>query len=94
MYPTVVIVLVETQRSAADICGISPSNASRLAGPAASDHEARAATLRYPSFAVGPINNAMDNEAGSPPSRVLQTENVQEHGLEKAVLEVHLKESG
>ena len=47
MYPTIVIVLVETQRSMTDICEISSSGASGLAGPVASDHEAHAATLRH-----------------------------------------------
>ena len=73
MYPTIVIVLVETQRSMTDICEISLPNISRLAGPAASDHEARAENLRHPSFAVGPIYSAMDDEAESPPFRALQS---------------------
>jgi len=64
MYPTVVVVMVETQRSMADICEISPSNISRLAGPQVS--EPRAATLGPLSFAVGPIDSAMDNAAQSP----------------------------
>ena len=51
MYPTVVIVLVETQRSMTDICeGLS--NASRIAGPVPSDHEAHAETFPPPSRAV------------------------------------------
>ena len=70
MYPTVVIVLVETRRSMTDICDISVPNASRLAGPATS--EARAATLGHPSFSV--LNVTIDNEAGSPPLRALQNE--------------------
>jgi len=61
MYPTVVIILVETQRSMADVYDISPSNASKLGGPVAS--EARPATLGHFSFAVGPIHSMTDNEA-------------------------------
>ena len=61
MYPTVVMVLVDTQRSMMDVCEISPSNASKLAGTVAS--EARLATLGHLSFAVGPIHTMMDNEA-------------------------------
>ena len=84
MYPTVVMVLVETQRSMADICEISPSNASRLAGPVAS--EARPATLGHLSFAVGPVHSATDNEAESQRSRALQSQGGQEHG--EVILEV------
>ena len=94
MYPTIVIVLVETQRSVTDICEIGPSNASRLAGLVASDHEARAATLGHPSFAAGPANSAMDHEAGSLPSRALQSRDVKKCGLEKvSKLEVNFKDS-
>ena len=60
-YSIVVILLVETQRSMADVCDFSPSNASKLAGTVAS--EARLATLGHLSFAVGPIHTMMDNEA-------------------------------
>ena len=62
MYPTVVIVLVETQLPAVDACEINPSNASKLAGPVAS--EARRAILSL-SFAVGPGHTTTDNEAES-----------------------------
>ena len=48
IYPTVVIVLVESQRSMADICEISPSIANRIAGQATS--ETRQATLGHLSF--------------------------------------------
>ena len=70
MYPTIVIVLVETQCSMMDIHEISLLNASGLADLMAPDHGARVATLGRPSFAVGPITGT-DNEAGSPPSRVV-----------------------
>ena len=86
MYPTIVVVLVETQRSMTDICEIGPSNASKIAGSVAFDHEARAATLGHLSFAAaGPISSEMDNEAESPPSCELQGRGVQERGLEKAI---------
>ena len=85
MYPTVVIVLVETQRSMADICEIGPPNASQLAGPVAS--EARPATLGHLSFAVGPVHTT-DDEAESQRSCVLQSQGGQEHGLQDVILEV------
>jgi len=61
MYPTVVILLVETQRSMTDICEISPSNASKLAASS----EARPATSGHLSFAVGPVDITTDDEAES-----------------------------
>ena len=93
MYPTIVyivpsIVLAKTRRSTTDIYELGLSNASRHAGPVVSDHDARAATSGHPSFAVGPIDSAMDNETESPPSRALQTEDVRERGLKKIILEV------
>ena len=63
MYPTIVVVLVETQRSMVDICEIVPSNASKIAPAVASDHEAHPATLTRPTFAVEPINSAMSDQA-------------------------------
>jgi len=88
MYPTVVIILVETQRSMTDMCEISPSNASKLAGSMAS--EARPATLGHLSFAVGPIYSATDydNGAESRRSPTLQSQGGQEHDLEEVILEV------
>ena len=71
MYPTIVVVLVETRRSMVDICEIGLSNTSRTVGAVASDHEAHPATLSSLSFAIGPINSAMDKEAEFPPSREL-----------------------
>ena len=85
MYPTVVILLVETQRLMADVCEINPSNASKFAGPVGS--EARPATLGHLSFAVEPVHGAMDSKAGSQRSRALQSQGRHEHGLE-AILEV------
>ena len=63
MYPTVVILLVETQCFMADVCEISPSNASKVAGPVGS--EAHPATLGHLSFAVEPVHGTMDSKAGS-----------------------------
>ena len=91
MYPTIVIVLVETQCSMTDIC-VGLSNASRLAGPVPS--EFHAATLGHPPIPVGAVNSAVYNEADPPPSRLLQSRDVQERGLEKVVLKAHLKEGG
>ena len=63
MYPTVVIVLVETQRSMADFCEIGPSYTSRLPGPGAS--EPRLATIGSLSFAAASFLTTTDNEAES-----------------------------
>ena len=49
MYPTVVIVLVETCRSMTDLCEISPSNTSNPAGHSA----------------AGPVHTTTDNESGA-----------------------------
>jgi len=85
MYPAVVIVLVETQRSITDVCEISPSNASKFPGPLAS--EARHATLGHLSFAVGPIDTTVDNESEYQRSRMLQSQGGHEYGLEEAIPE-------
>ena len=85
MYPTVVILLVETQRSMTDVWEISPSIAGRLAGPALP--EAPPATFRHLSFTVEPVQSMTDNEAVSQRSRVVQSQSGQEHGLE-VILEV------
>ena len=92
MYPTVVILLVETQRSMTDICEISPSNASKLAAPVAS--EARPATLGHFSFVVGPVHPTTSGEAESQLSRGLQSQGGQEHGLEEITLEVKESQVG
>ena len=86
MYPTVVVVLVETQRSMTDVCEISASNASTVAGPMAS--EARPATSEHLSFAVGPVHSTTDNEAESQRSRALQSKGGQEYHLDEVILEV------
>ena len=83
MYPTVVIVLVEKQRSMTDICEVSSSNASNSACPIAS--EARAATLGHLSFAVGSTCSTMDSESESRSPRVSQS---QDRLLEKVILEI------
>ena len=92
MYPTVVILLVETQRSMTDICEIGPSNPSKLAGPVGS--EARHATFGHLSFAVRTVHlSMMDNEAESQHSRALQSQDGQEDDLEEDILEVKAEES-
>ena len=80
MYPTLVILLVETQRSMPEICEISPSNTRKLAGPVAS--EARPATLGHPFIAVGPDDSS---EAESQRSCALESQGGQEHGLEEVI---------
>jgi len=87
MYPTVVIVLVETQRSMTDICEIDPSNASKSAGPVAS--EVRPASLGPLSFAVGPVYSTTDNEAESQSSRTLQSQSRQKCGPEEVITELN-----
>ena len=87
MYPTVVMVLVQTQRSMADVCEIGPSNPSKFMSPVAV--EACPATLGRPPYVVGPVHNiTMDNEAESQRSRALQSHGGQEHGLYEDILEV------
>ena len=80
MYPTVVIVLVETQRSMADVCEINPSNPSgKLRGPVAS--EVRPASLGYlSSFAVGRTHGTTYGGAKPQHSRVLHSQGEQEPG--------------
>ena len=94
MYPTVVMLLIETQRSMTDICEISkisPTNASKLAPPVPS--EARLANLGHLSSAVGPVRSTTDDEAESQRSRALQSQGGQEHGLE-VILEVKESQVG
>ena len=78
MYPTAIVVLVETQRSIADVCEISPLNTSRLVRPMAS--EARPATLGHLSLTVRPPHSMTDNEAESQLSRALQSHAGREYG--------------
>ena len=93
MYPTVVVILVETQRVATDICEIIPSNTSRLAeGPVVS--EARPVTPGHLSFAVGQVYSRTDHEAESQRSRVLQSQGGQEYGLEEIILEAKESQVG
>ena len=67
MYPTVVMVLVESQRPMTEITRSLP-NTHRLAGPVAT--EARAANLGHPLFSV--LNIMIDNEAESWPSHTAE----------------------
>ena len=87
MYPTVVILLVETRRSMTDVCEINPSNASKLVVPRAS--EACTATLGHLSMAVGPVYSTTDNNAESQGSRALQSQGGQEYNLEGVILKVN-----
>ena len=87
MYPTVVMVLVQTQRSMADVCEIGPSNARKFTAPVAS--EARPTTLGRLRYVVRPVHNTMiDNEAESQRSRALRSHGGPEHGLDEDILEV------
>ena len=72
-----------------DMCEIGSSNASKIAGAPAADREAHATTLGRPSFAVEPINGAMSDQAESSASRVQQSQDVGEGGLETVILEGH-----
>ena len=87
MYPTVVIVLVETQRSMVNVCEIGTSNASKLARPMAS--EPRPAALGRLSFVLGPVHGTTDSEeAESQRSRALQSQGGQEHSMGEVIHEV------
>ena len=79
MYPTLVIVMVETQRSMADICEISPWNTGKIVCPAAS------LAMGHLSRAVWSIHSGMENTSEYLHSRgfELQSRDGQEHGLEK-----------
>ena len=85
MYPTVVMLLVETQRSTTDI-EIGPSNPSRLAGLVA--HEAHPATSGSLPFAVRLVRRTTDREAESQLSHTFQSQGGQERDLEAVILEV------
>lgn len=71
MYPTIVIMLVESQRSMADICGISISD-SRVTVKEVSLSGPRAATLGHLSFAVEQSESATESVSHSQWSRALQ----------------------
>ena len=93
MYPTVVMVLVDTQRSMMDVCEISPSNASKLAGPVSS--EAHPATSGQIFFAAGqPVHSTTEKEAGSQSSCTLQSQGAEDHGLDEVIFEVKVGTSG
>ena len=77
MYPTAIIVLIETQRSIMDVCEINPLNANNPGGPVAS--EARPENLGRLSFAVGPVHSTTDDETESQLSRVFRSQGGQEH---------------
>ena len=96
MYPTVVIVLVETQRSMADVCEIGPSNASKLGAPVKAPvaPEAHPATFGHLSFAVGPVHSTAGDGVESQCSRVLQNQGGPEHGLEEVIREVKESQVG
>ena len=83
MYPTMVIVLVKTQRSMVDLCAIGPSNAYKPADLVVAQAKACAATLSM----VGSIHSAMDNELESQRCRAVQNPERREYGVEKAILE-------
>ena len=81
MYPTVAILLVESQRSMMDFCKISRSNASKLAGPVAL--EAQPATSGFVVRRLWPVHCTMNDKAKSQRLHALQ-----DHCLEQVILEV------
>jgi len=94
MYPTLTIVLVETQRSMMDVCEIGPSDAGKFAGAVALS-DARGATSGRLSFPVEQIRTTMDSESVFLPSRALRPgRDGQGHGLEKVILEVKERQVG
>ena len=62
MYPTIVIVLVVTQRSMVDICDIRPSNPVKEVNIS----ETRAATEGHLSFAVAQHESVSDSVSDHP----------------------------
>ena len=91
MYPTVVLVLVKTQRSMTDIY---PSNATKLTGLVVQVTETRPATLGRLSLAGGAVHSMTDGEAESQDSRALPSQGGQEHGLEEVICEVKESQLG
>ena len=89
MYPTAIIVLLETQRSMVDICEIGTPIATNLAVS-----EARPATVGHLSFAVEPVHSTADNEAESQLSHTLRSQGEEGHGLEEVILEVKESQVG
>ena len=79
MYPTIVMLLVENQRSMTDVCEISPSYASKFVGQARVASEARHAKNNL-SFPFRPVHTTTDSEAESQRSHALQSQSGQEHG--------------
>ena len=93
MYPTVVVVLVETQRSMMDICEIGPSNASQFAGSVAS-RASGTENLGRLSFAVGSVRSTTDNGAESQCPRAVQSQGGREHCFKEVILEVKENQVG
>ena len=84
MYPTVAILLVESQRSMMDFCEISRSNASKLVGPVALEAQpATSGNLRFAVRRLWPVHCTMDDKAKSQRLHTLQ-----DHCLEQVILEV------
>ena len=92
MYPTLVVVLVETQRSMMEICDIIPSSEGKVEGPVGS--EAHSSTLGRLSFAVGSVRSVTDNEAEYQCSLALRSQAEQERGLEVVLEESQVGISG
>ena len=75
-----VLVLVETQRSMAEICETSPSNVASSVVSLAKNCA--------PDISFGSIHDIMEKELESQGSCALQSLDGQGHGFEKATLEV------
>ena len=86
MYPTLVMVLVETRCSMTDMWEISPSNVSQIAGPVAS--EDCPAILGHLFFTASQIHSTMDSEVESQPLWALRAQDGQEHESENVIVEV------
>ena len=92
MYPTVIVLLVESQRSVMDNIAINPSVASKLAGPVPS--ETCSEILGHFSFVTWPIDNTMENKPESQHSRASESQDGQECGLGDPIEpEIEVKES-
>ena len=86
MYPTVVMLLIETQLSMTNICEISEISPSNATAPVAS--EARRKSLGPVSFTVRPVYSTTADETESQRSSTLQSQGGQEYGLDEVIFGV------
>ena len=88
MYPTVVMLLLDTRGSMEDVCEISPLNASQLAGPVVSEARSHLQANSPLRCVVRPVHSTMDDKSGFQCLHALQSQGGQEHSLEEIILKV------